>query len=113
MALHDAHALIPVSSIVAVHGLNCTNTDSDAELTWTKGDKMWLRDFIPQELDTARVLLFGYNANAAFEKSTDGVLDQANNLLDRLYYKRKREHASQRPVIFIAHSLGGIVIKTV
>jgi len=74
---------------------------------------MWLKDFLPQEVPTARVMLFGYNANVAFETSTAGVLEQAHNLLNRLYLKRRQGTAKHRPIIFIAHSLGGIVVKRV
>ena len=96
-------------SIIAVHGLNPTNTEFHAEATWTAGNKLWLRDFLPTKLPSARVLLFGYNANIAFETSTAGVREQAGNLLNRI--ASKREEAEERPIVFVAHSLGGIVVK--
>ncbi|MCJ1405753.1 Serine active site containing protein 1 [Xylographa trunciseda] len=92
-----------VTSIVAVHGLN------PAEATWTSGDKLWLRDFLPQSLLNARVLLFGYNFNVAFDTSIAGVREQATNLLNRI--ESKREGAEDRPIIFVTHSLGGIIVK--
>jgi predicted alpha/beta hydrolase family esterase len=58
-------------------------------------------------------MLFGYNANVAFQSSTAGVLEQAHNLLNRVRMKRRRDQAEHRPLIFIAHSLGGIVVKRV
>jgi triacylglycerol esterase/lipase EstA (alpha/beta hydrolase family) len=60
-------------------------------------------------LPNARILLFGYNSNVAFETSIAGVREQASNLLNRL--ASKREDAEERPIIFVAHSLGGIVVK--
>jgi triacylglycerol esterase/lipase EstA (alpha/beta hydrolase family) len=96
-------------SIVAVHGLNTTNTKNHAEAAWTAKDKLWLRDFLPTALPHARVLLFGYNANVAFETSIAGVREQATDLLNQL--DGKREDSKDRPIIFIAHSLGGIVVK--
>lgn len=99
------------ASIVAVHGLNPLNTEFHAEHTWTADGKLWLRDFLPKDLPNARVLLFGYNSNVAFETSIAGVREQALNLLNRL--KLKRGDAVDRPIIFVAHSLGGIVVKRV
>ncbi|KFY96250.1 hypothetical protein V500_02532 [Pseudogymnoascus sp. VKM F-4518 (FW-2643)] len=77
--------------IVAVHGLNPTNTEFHAQETWTAtiSQKLWLRDFLPQQIPRARVLLFGYNANVAFQSSKAGVGQQAANLLNRLTLKRK------------------------
>ena len=94
-----------------MHGLNPSNTDYHAENTWVANDKLWLRDFLPGDLPNARVLLFGYNSNVAFETSTAGVREQALNLLNRL--KLKRKDIVERPIIFIAHNLGGIVVKRV
>ncbi|KAE8440997.1 hypothetical protein EG329_006134 [Mollisiaceae sp. DMI_Dod_QoI] len=100
--------------IVAVHGLNPTNADFHAENTWTADDKnktIWLSnpDFLPKHLPNARVFLFGYNSNVAFSMSTTGVFEQAANLLDHL--ERERSSAPSRPLIFLCHSLGGIVVK--
>ncbi|MCJ1240785.1 hypothetical protein MMC14_008789 [Varicellaria rhodocarpa] len=99
----------PDVDIIAVHGLNPTNTEFHAEATWTVEDKLWLRDFLPSKLPSARVLLFGYNANVAFETSIAGVREQAINLLNRV--ASKREEAEERPIVFVAHSLGGIIVK--
>ncbi|SLM40430.1 hypothetical protein A1O9_11900 [Lasallia pustulata] len=99
----------PDVDIIAVHGLNPTNAEFHAEATWTVEDKLWLRDFLPPQLPSARVLLFGYNANVAFETSIAGVREQAINLLNRI--ASKREEAEEKPIVFVAHSLGGIVVK--
>jgi tetratricopeptide (TPR) repeat protein len=56
-----------------------------------------------------RVLLFGYNSSAVFQTSTVGVAGAANNLLDQLRFQR-REHPN-RPIVFVCHSLGGVVCK--
>ena len=92
-----------------MHGLNPTNTKFHAEETWTVKDKLWLKDFLPDQLPSARVLLFGYNSNVAFETSIAGVREQAMSLLNRI--ASKREEAEERPIVFVAHSLGGIVVK--
>ncbi|ERF72769.1 hypothetical protein EPUS_09197 [Endocarpon pusillum Z07020] len=97
--------------IVAIHGLNPINKAFHAEATWTANNgKMWLQDFLPTRLPDARIFLFGYNSNVAIETSTAGVNEQAENMLNRLSFERKNV-PSQRPIIFIAHSLGGIIVK--
>ncbi|TLD25152.1 hypothetical protein PspLS_05891 [Pyricularia sp. CBS 133598] len=76
------------ADIVAVHGLN-----GDARKTWTdpESGSFWLEDFLPERAKTARIMTFGYDSKVAFSKSKGG--------------------ASRRPLIFVAHSLGGIVVK--
>lgn len=77
-------------SVVAVHGLNATDDDGIAYLTWTASNgKMWLRDFLPRKLPKARILLFGYNSNVAFEASVAGIVAHAGNLLNWLILKRR------------------------
>jgi hypothetical protein len=94
---HFPELIAPPKGIDAVHSLNPTNTDSHAEMTWTAHNQnMWLKDFLPKKLPTARILLFGYNANVAFETSTAGVREQAENLLNRLKGKRKARIAKFR-----------------
>jgi len=88
-------------------------------------------DFLPLDIPGARVLTFEYDADAAFGNGTAGVLSHAKELLSGLADKREEAVSSastrgsslfelmrvlqelQRPIIFIAHSLGGIVVKQV
>ena len=59
------------------------------------------------------MLTFGYNADAAFGNTTADIVDHAKDLLGSLIDKREEEVEKLRPIIFIAHSLGGIVVKQV
>ena len=56
-------------------------------------------------------MTFGYNADAAFGNITADIVDHAKDLLGSLIDKREEEDEKGRPIIFIAHSLGGIVVK--
>ncbi|KAJ8131744.1 hypothetical protein O1611_g1880 [Lasiodiplodia mahajangana] len=97
-----------VVDIVVVHGLNPVDGEGHAGDTWTVGGKLWLRDFLPRKAPPMRVLLFGYNSHAAFSPLEAGVGKVAKNLLDLIKDARKD---SNRPLIFICHSLGGLIVK--
>ena len=96
--------------IVAVHGLDPFNNPNHAEDTWTAPNgKLWLRDFLPHRAKTIRVLLYGYNSSAVFGASTTGVHGAAENLLN--YLRIERKDNPDRPIVWVAHSLGGIVVE--
>lgn len=104
----------PEVDIVAVHGLN-----GDALGTWKsdKGDVCWLKhpSLLPKYVKRCRVLTWGYNANVASygsrTTSSDRILQHAHTLVAQLQADRELEGAGSRPIIFICHSLGGIVVK--
>ncbi|KAI0444937.1 hypothetical protein F4803DRAFT_560587 [Xylaria telfairii] len=95
--------------IIAVHGLNPLNKESHAEATWTYEGKLWLRDFLPKRVPRARICLFGYNSNVAFGSSVAGVREQGENVLNHV--EQIRADSPRRPLIFVCHSLGGLIIK--
>lgn len=98
--------------IVAVHGLG-----GHFKETWTDNDskQLWLRDFLPSQLKdvglAARVMSYGYDSTTAFSKSVTDIEDQATMLLNALALERQSPPENKRPLIFIAHSLGGIIVK--
>ena len=55
-------------SIVAVHGLG-----GDAYDTWEDGINIWLQDFVPSQIPSARVMAFGCDSFIAFSKSVAGI----------------------------------------
>ncbi|KAM5521611.1 hypothetical protein FOXYSP1_15502, partial [Fusarium oxysporum f. sp. phaseoli] len=97
-------------NIVAVHGLN-----GSARKTWTDSatGQCWLEDLLPESIPRCRVLTFGYDSKLAFSKSRSGVEAFARDLLNRLRIVRSSSEARNRPLVFIAHSLGGIMVKKV
>ncbi|EPE30856.1 alpha/beta-Hydrolase [Glarea lozoyensis ATCC 20868] len=95
-------------NILAIHGLNGNPLN-----TWTepKSQKLWFRDFLPKDIPNARIMTFGYDATAAFERSTAGILEHARDLLRCVEETRINEQERNRPILFCAHSLGGLVLK--
>jgi alpha-beta hydrolase superfamily lysophospholipase len=60
-----------------------------------------------------RVFSYGYDSSTAFSKAVIDITDEAAMLLDRIKGERKSQAERHRPIILIAHSLGGILVKKV
>ena len=71
-------------SIVAVHGLG-----GDAHNTWAEDGSIWLRDYLPHQINRARVMSYGYNSLVAFTKSIATIDEFATDLLNRLEDERQ------------------------
>ncbi|KAJ0100671.1 hypothetical protein J7T55_011185 [Diaporthe amygdali] len=99
----------PVVDIVAVHGLN-----GHREKTWTAPKGVhWLRDLLPADIPHARIMCWGYDANThdSSRVSCQYLYDHARSLVSDLCRKRTLTYSSRPQIIFIAHSLGGIIVK--
>jgi predicted alpha/beta hydrolase family esterase len=96
-----------------VHGLG-----GHWQKTWTaENGKMWLRDFLPAQLlqldVKAAFWSYGWNADIALSTAVTSLVDEAEMLLDRIQGERITAAQKARPVVFVAHSLGGILVKKV
>ncbi|KAL8366692.1 hypothetical protein RB595_010516 [Gaeumannomyces hyphopodioides] len=96
--------------ICFVHGLT-GNRDS----TWTADGQStpWPGTLLSQKLENARILTYGYDAYVLRRSaaSSNRLNDHATNLLNDLTTDRTSCEARSRPLIFVAHSLGGLVCK--
>uniref|UniRef100_A0A8H7TR42 DUF676 domain-containing protein n=1 Tax=Bionectria ochroleuca TaxID=29856 RepID=A0A8H7TR42_BIOOC len=100
----------PIVDIIAVHGLN-----GHREKTWTAANKInWLRHLLPDDLPSARIMCWGYDANThdSSRVSCQYLYDHAQTLVSDLCRKRRLTDSVKRPIIFVAHSLGGIIVKS-
>lgn len=107
----------PDLDIVFVHGLNPKGQENHARTTWTHSGNtshtaiFWPQTLLPESVPTARILLFAYNSSILANASNAPVHGHANTLLNRLHHKRRQEAERHRPIIFISHSLGGLLVK--
>ncbi|KAL5339177.1 hypothetical protein BJX70DRAFT_397953 [Aspergillus crustosus] len=104
----------PVVDIVFVHGLN-----GHPHRTWTssKTTTFWPVDLLPGVLGQnrgVRILTYGYNANVTSftdGASKDQILNHSETLAASLAANRTIKNCPERPIIFVCHSLGGLVVK--
>ncbi|KAK3331711.1 hypothetical protein B0T19DRAFT_85724 [Cercophora scortea] len=101
--------------IVFVHGLR-----GDPVKTWTSDqsgsatNRCWPRDFLPKDIPNARVISWGYDADVAHlisAASSKSIYGHAKTLLEDLARQRRRNTGTPRPILWVGHSLGGLVIK--
>jgi hypothetical protein len=94
------------TDILAIPGLGGHPFGSFAH----KGDKhMWLSDRLPQDIPTARVMIYGYESKTQRSTNFSQLDDLAGSLqiaLSRLLRSKERKR-----LIFIGHSLGGLLLK--
>ncbi|KAL6807195.1 hypothetical protein GGI42DRAFT_320215 [Trichoderma sp. SZMC 28013] len=70
---------------------------------------MWLRDALPKDIPTARIMTYGYNSIIANSTSMQNLEDLATSFRDSLLPLVRSD--TLRPIIFIGHSLGGLIVK--
>lgn len=102
-----------VASLIFVHGVG-----GGSQSTWSldAGQHFWPRDWLSQDdlVKNARVLTFGY-AWSFKQNMGLSVADIAKtllqNMIDSPTIGRSTHGQEPTPIIFVGHSMGGIVIK--
>ncbi|QYS99511.1 hypothetical protein H0G86_006637 [Trichoderma simmonsii] len=106
--LYTPKADKPVTAdIIAITGL-----DGHAYGSWrAKGNlgRMWLRHFLSKDLPYCRTMTYGYNSKLS-ARGIDTIMDYSRGLMEALKKIRNTEELRQRPLFFIAHSFGGIIL---
>lgn len=109
-ALYDSGPEASVD-IVFVHGLT-----GNAYNTWLHADTKvhWPSQLLKQDISDARILSYGYDADIVkfwSPASNSRLSNHAENLVGDLVRRRERTNTESRKIIFVAHSLGGLVIE--
>jgi hypothetical protein len=79
-----------------------------------KAEVFWPRDLLAHELwcQAARILTYGYDSKVTKAYSNSNKNNLFAHAKDALH-ALEREKPKRRPIIFVVHSLGGLVVKEV
>ncbi|KAL9625383.1 MAG: hypothetical protein Q9160_000446 [Pyrenula sp. 1 TL-2023] len=95
------------TDVIVVSGL-----DGHAFGSWRskKGlRRIWLRDFLSKDLPSCRTMIYGYNSKLG-SRGISTILDFGRGFLEEIQQIRGTPKLRERPLIFIGHSFGGIII---
>ncbi|KAI1464509.1 uncharacterized protein F4812DRAFT_467088 [Daldinia caldariorum] len=71
---------------------------------------MWIRDELPLDLPQLRPIIYGYETVLPGSRSFQTITDLASQLINQLA-SSVWTALSAKPIVFLAHSLGGIILK--
>jgi Putative serine esterase (DUF676) len=99
-------------SIVAVHGLleNALDTWSDR-----KSKTTWLQGIFPYKKHNARIVLYEYDRRSLVNTSNtspERVTSLATTFVEELCADRQCDNGKKRPIVFICHGFGGLLVKS-
>ncbi|KAK7960538.1 GPI inositol-deacylase [Apiospora saccharicola] len=99
------------ADLIFVHGLN-----GDSRNTWSRnGDAalFWPKEWLPKDsaFQDVRIHTFGYSSSVLRESAVLNVPDFARSLLGAIQDAPTIPQESSSPLVFVGHSMGGLVIK--
>jgi hypothetical protein len=75
----------------------------------------WPEALLPDDYQNLRVLTYGYDSHVSHyfngPASKLNLSQLAEGLLNRVAGEREHSNCADRPIIFVAHSLGGLLVK--
>ena len=75
---------------------------------------MWLKHLLPAVVPCTRILKYNYRSTYLVNAPRESLRSLAERLVNTIHnVRRKEEDMTKRPLIFIGHSFGGIVIQEV
>ncbi|KAL8300579.1 hypothetical protein RB593_010091 [Gaeumannomyces tritici] len=91
-----------------------TASSSVTDPEWPE-EVYWPAELAPQTIPDSRIFTYGYDTNIRYWSrgliSGKTVYDHAWDMLCRVEEHRRGTGEASRPLLFIAHSLGGIIVK--
>ena len=113
--------------IIAVHGLAANPVytwvkkvpnDGSAKVGRLNGEGLreilWLKHLLPTVLPNARILKYSYASTYLVNAPKESLRSIASRLIHLIHDLRENDlSAIKRPIIFIVHSFGGVVIADV
>ncbi|RDW73350.1 hypothetical protein BP6252_07257 [Coleophoma cylindrospora] len=120
---HEEAQKTTIADIVVVHGLASSQTTWEAREEPAQPDLKpqnasqalpatklsWVHDFLPQENLNCRIMVFNHNTRWEDNALSKSLSDHGDDLVRAL--SRARQKSENRPIIFIGHSFGGLIIK--
>jgi hypothetical protein len=106
---HNAYLIVVLISCIAISGL-ASHPFGSWKQRGSNSNFMWLRDALPRDITRIRSIIYGYDTSLVMSESFQTVEDIAITFIARLK-SIGRTSFTAKPIVFLAHSLGGILLK--
>ncbi|KAL8767846.1 MAG: hypothetical protein Q9209_005738 [Squamulea sp. 1 TL-2023] len=102
---------LPLVDIVVLHGLFQSSIET---LTEASSGVVWIKDLFLLHSPQSRILIYDYDRRALLRPGTgivDPLLSLATTFLGELVAERTLTRAFRRPIVFLCHGFGGLLLK--